>query len=206
MKDLLLKFAGLFVERVPVEEPIRPPRPAGPRAGTGAAGHPGPGGTGGPVRTPGTPGAQPPGPQPSPALRGHFPSPSGTVAMPPQPGHAPPQQLPPVAVGLRAWVPHEYATLLAQYGLHVIAAGGELTGEQAAAYGAHVLIVSAECLGSHTHLLERPMLPTVFITPHATMIPEIPGVVQAQEPLRASEVASASRSAIASWQQARRQH
>jgi hypothetical protein len=184
MKNSLLKFAGLFVEKVPVDDPARP----GGRAGSV---HPA-------------------------ALQGHFPSASGTVARPPgqqQPaagaangagaGAAPVPQRP-LAVALRAWVPQEYAVYLASYGLHVIAAGGELTVEQAGQWGAQVLVVSAECLGSHTHLLTAPQLPTVFVTPQTMMIPEVQGVVQVQEPLRASEVATAAREAANAWAAARR--
>lgn len=158
---------------------------------------------------------------------GHFPSPSGRTALPPgyqqppahqQPvatpqrpvgavpgGHVPGQPAQrPLAIALRAWVPQEYAGHLASHGLHVIAAGGELTVEQASAWGAQVLLVSSECLGSHTHLLTNPKLPTVFVAPQQMMIPAVPGVVQVHEPLRASEVASASRQATADWAQGRR--
>lgn len=172
MKNVLMKFAGFFVEKVPVEEPVS--RPAGPGA---QRGH-----------------------QPD-ALHGHFPSPSGATAMPGS-REAPPT---PLAVALRAWVPQEYASYLTPFGLHVIAAGGELTVEQARAYGAQALVVSAECLGSHTHLLSHPQLPTVFITPQPMMLPPVPGVVQVQEPIKASEVAAASREAAAAWASAHRQ-
>ena len=110
---------------------------------------------------------------------------------------------PSIAMALRAWVPQEYASYLAPYGLHVIAAGGELTVDQALAWGAQVLVVSAECLGSHTHLLVHPQLPTVFVTPQPMTLPEAPGVVQVLEPLRASEVANAAREALTAWSAAR---
>ena len=110
-----------------------------------------------------------------------------------------PEAGPAVAVALRAWVPQEYASYLAPYGLHVIAAGGELAPGDARTYGADVLIVSAECLGADTQMLAQPQLPTVFIAPKPTMIPNVQGVVQVLEPLRASEVATASREALAQW-------
>ncbi len=203
-----MKFAGLFVERVPVDErgnpmPSTPPRP-----------------TGAPVPTPGQAPGQPPQqqapvqvqpgagmPQHAQPLRGmpmqppaHAPMP-GMVA-----GTAPvsPTGQQPVAVALRAWVPQEYAAHLAPYGIHVIAAGGSVTSEQARGWGADVLVISAECLGQDVHLLQQPQLPTVFITPQPVMIPDVPGVVQVQEPLRASDVAQASRDAVASFAAARR--
>jgi hypothetical protein len=110
----------------------------------------------------------------------------------------------PIAVALRAWVPQEYAAHLAPHGLHVIAAGGSVTSEQARGWGADVLIVSAECLGQDTHLLQQPQLATVLITPQPVMIPEVPGVLQVQEPLRASDVAIAAREAATAWAAARR--
>jgi hypothetical protein len=105
----------------------------------------------------------------------------------------------PVAVALRAWVPEDHAAHLARFGVHVIAAGGDITSEQARGWGAQVLIVSAECLGQDMHLLQQPRMPTVFITPQPVMLPDVPGVVQAHEPLRASEVASAAREAVAAF-------
>lgn len=184
MKNALMKFAGFFVEKVPIEEQVAPPgaTPTG-EAGSAAG-----------------PATAHPGSSPADLMQGHFPSPSGRVAMPPSPGQPRPEQQRPVAVALRAWIPQEYAAYLTPFGLHVIAAGGELTVEQARAYGAQVLVVSAECLGSHTHLLVHPQLPTVFVTPQPTMIPPNAGVVQVQEPLRASEVAQAAREALAAWQ------
>ena len=112
--------------------------------------------------------------------------------------------MPPIAVALRAWVPQEYAAHLAPYGVHVIAAGGSVTSEQARGWGADVLVVSAECLGQDVHLLQQPQLPTVFITPQPVMIPGLAGVVQVQEPLRASDVARAAREAAAAFAAARR--
>lgn len=112
-------------------------------------------------------------------------------------------QAPPIAVALRAWVPQEYASHLAPHGVHVIAAGGSVTSEQARGWGADVLVISAECLGQDLHLLQQPQLPTVFISPQPVMIPDVPGVVQAQEPLRASDVAQAAREAAAAFAAAR---
>jgi hypothetical protein len=198
MKNALMKFAGFFVEKVPIEEPIGQ-QPAGGQHTPARQQQPSP-------QAPPTPQPvqQPAMAQPQPGLmQGHFPSPSGTVAMPPPAGQPRQPQQAPLAVALRAWVPQEYATYLTPFGLHVIAAGGELTIEQARAYGAQVLVVSAECLGSHTHLLSAPQLPTVFIAPQTVMIPPSPGVVQVQEPLRASEVAQAAREAVTAWASAR---
>jgi hypothetical protein len=206
MKNALLKFAGLFVERVPIEEPVpgaARPSPAAPQPPAHQQQRPAP-----------TPAAPPPShgmpptqqQAPPPALQGHFGSPSGAVAHPPPPGTPRPQDVPPpLSVALRAWVPQEYAGFLAGFGLHVIAAGGQLTPEQASSYGAHVLIVSSECLGADTHLLQHPQMPTVFIAPQPVTMPEVPGVVHVQEPLRASDVAAASRAAVAAWTQTRRQ-
>lgn len=198
MKNALLKFAGFFVEKVPIEQPVgQPPTGGSPaRRQTALAGRHDP-------------------------LLSHFPSPSGAVAHPqsqqqqlqhaqqqqqptqspgpPAPGAPQQPQHAPLALALRAWVPQEYATYLAPFGLHVIAAGGELTAEQARAYGAQVLLVSAECLGSHTHLLSHPQLPTIFVAPQPVMMPSVPGVVQVQEPLRASDVAQAARDAVGTW-------
>lgn len=109
----------------------------------------------------------------------------------------------PIAVALRAWVPQEYAAHLAPFGLHVIAAGGSVTSEQARGWGADVLVISAECLGQDLHLLQQPQLPTVFITPQPVMIPDVAGVVQVQEPLRASDVAQAAREASGAFAAAR---
>ena len=188
MKNTLLKFAGFFVEKVPIEEPIgHSPDPRGAQQQAPRQQQP---------HAPAQQRSQQPPPQ---VLQGHFPTPSGTTAMPPPQGQPRQQPVQAIAVALRAWVPQEYAAYLTPFGLHVIAAGGEITVEQARAYGAQVLIVSAECLGSHTHLLTHPQLPTVFITPQAMMIPPTAGVVQVQEPLRASEVATASRDAVTAW-------
>jgi len=188
MKNALLKFAGLFVERVPVDEhgnriaPPLVPRDASPQ----------------PNRPASNQGAPPvPGSVPPPAT-------PGAPAAPPA---APQQQAAPpgsVAVALRAWVPQEYAAHLAPFGIHVIAAGGSVTSEQARAWGATVLVLSAECLGQDVHLLQQPQLPTVFITPQPMMIPDVPGVVQVQEPLRASDVAHAVRDAATAFAAARR--
>jgi hypothetical protein len=81
----------------------------------------------------------------------------------------------------------------------VIAAGGSVTPEQARTWGAHVLVISAECLGQDLHLLQQPQMPTVFITPQPVMLPDASGVVQVQEPLRASDVAHAVREARAQF-------
>ena len=205
-----MKFAGLFVERVPVDErgnpmPSAPPRPAGaPAPGAGAA----------PGQAPGQPQHHQPGMQPAAGMPQHT---LPLQGMPMQaPGHAPMPGMvagtgpapvagqQPVAVALRAWVPQEYAAHLAPYGIHVIAAGGSVTSEQARGWGADVLVISAECLGQDVHLLQQPQLPTVFITPQPVMIPDVAGVVQVQEPLRASDVAQASRDAAASFAAARR--
>jgi hypothetical protein len=212
-----MKFAGLFVERVPVDErgnpmPSPPPRPAGAPAPGSAPGH-----------APGqAPGGMPPQPQQPQQLQpatgmpqhaqpmhgmpmqapAHAPMPGMVAGTAPAPGAAGQQQ--PVAVALRAWVPQEYAAHLAPYGIHVIAAGGSVTSEQARGWGADVLVISAECLGQDVHLLQQPQLPTVFITPQPVMIPDVPGVVQVQEPLRASDVAQASRDAAAAFAAARR--
>jgi hypothetical protein len=102
-------------------------------------------------------------------------------------------------VALRAIVPQEYAAHLAPYGLHVLAAGADVTGEQARGWGAQVLVISAECLGRELHLLQTPQLPTVFIAPQPVMLPEQPGVVQVHEPLHASDVARAVREAAHAW-------
>ncbi|MBC7666332.1 MAG: hypothetical protein H7276_21505, partial [Caulobacter sp.] len=133
----------------------------------------------------------------------------------PQHGHQPiiggapmvagqPTQLQPISVALRAWVPQDYAAHLAPFGVHVIAAGGSVTSVQARSWGAQVLVISAECLGQDLHLLQQPQLPTVFIAPQPVMIPDVPGVVQVQEPLRASDVANAARDAAAAFANARR--
>jgi hypothetical protein len=208
MKNSLLKFAGLFVEKIPVDEVAgsakQTPRPPSPAPAPVAA-QPGQGSPN--SQRPGQPALDGPAPL---ALQGHFPTPSGHVALPrTQAGPvqhgvgAMPVGAPSIAIALRAWVPQEYAAVLAPFGLHVIAAGGELTVEQALTWGAHVLVVSAECLGSHTHLLVHPQLPTVFITPQPMTLPDAPGVLQVQEPLRASEVANAAREAMAAWSSAR---
>ncbi|MBC7460742.1 MAG: hypothetical protein H7287_05225, partial [Thermoleophilia bacterium] len=216
MKNVLLKFAGLFIEKVPVDEQGKPlPRtpvpqpnlPGGAQPAAGAA-HPqqpmqtfqGPhAGAGAPVGQPGfvQPGQpqQPaqfhPGAQPQ---HGHQPIIGGAPMVAGQP-----TQLQPISVALRAWVPQDYAAHLAPFGVHVIAAGGSVTSEQARSWGAQVLVISAECLGQDLHLLQQPQLPTVFIAPQPVMIPDVPGVVQVQEPLRASDVANAARDAAAAF-------
>lgn len=201
-----MKFAGLFVEKVPVDErgnplPATPPRPAG-AAGTPQGGHPGAPAM--PVHA--TP-AAPPGAQPLQGAPMHQQHPGQHPGMPGLPGTPMVQvqagQAPPIAVALRAWVPQEYASHLAPHGVHVIAAGGSVTSEQARGWGADVLVISAECLGQDLHLLQQPQLPTVFISPQPVMIPDVPGVVQAQEPLRASDVAQAAREAAAAFAAAR---
>ena len=211
MKNALMKFAGFFVEKVPIEEPQR-------TGGTGMQGHGGAGAQPGTLQPyPGQGAAAPsfhdpmapqvhhpqqqqpqvtnPFAQPATPglLQGHWNAPAGPAGGAPQPRHAP------LAIALRAWVPQEYAGYLTPYALHVIAAGGELTVEQARAYGAQALVVSSECLGAQTTLLTSPQLPTVFVAPQAVSIPERAGLVQVQEPLRASELAAAVRDAVASW-------
>ncbi len=169
-----MKFAGFFVEKVPVEEP--PAQAEDPRRGPA---------------------------QPHPhLLHGQFSSPSGTRAQPHDPQGAPPVRSQPLNVALRAWVPQDHARHLTAHGLHVIAAGGELTSSQARRYGAQVLVISAECLGSNTHFLTNPQLPTVFISSEAILAPPRPGVVYAKDPLRASEMASAAYEAYESWVEA----
>lgn len=233
MKNVLLKFAGLFVERVPVDERGNPVAPGPTGAPGGAprpnavpgpnqqppAGHPG-------MSQPGQAPGQPmqPGPQPGmvAAQPGQLhPAPGAPAAA--QPMHGTPMPTPPagmvapaapaqpvgatgapISVALRAWVPQEYAAHLAPFGVHVIAAGGSVTSEQARGWGADVLVVSAECLGQDVHLLQQPQLPTVFITPQPVMIPDVAGVVQVQEPLRASDVSQAARDAVAAFAAARR--
>lgn len=208
VKNVLMKFAGLFVERVPVDErgnpmPSAPPRPAG---------APAPGSA--PAQAPGGVPQQQPQMHPATGMPQHAQPMHGMPIQPP--GHAPMPGMvagtgpapvagqQPVAVALRAWVPQEYAAHLAPYGIHVIAAGGSVTSEQARGWGADVLVISAECLGQDVHLLQQPQLPTVFITPQPVMIPDVPGVVQVQEPLRASDVAQAARDAAAAFAAARR--
>lgn len=189
-----MKFAGLFVERVPVDErgntlPSAPTKPAGaqPSGATPAPQMPMQPAQGMPV------GTQP--------MQGHAPVP-GMVA-PHEPATTQ-QGAPALSVALRAWVPQEYAAHLAPHGVHVIAAGGSVTSEQARGWGADVLVISAECLGQDVQLLQQPQLPTVFITPQPVMIPDVPGVVQVQEPLRASDVAQAARDAAVAFAAARR--
>jgi hypothetical protein len=209
MKNVLLKFAGLFVERVPVDErgtPL-PSRPPGPNVAPGVQQPAQP-----PMQAmpqqPQHPQQQPMQPMaPAPGMPQH----AQPLQQQPMPGMPPaavqqPAQggQPPIAVALRAWVPQEYASHLAPYGVHVIAAGGSVTSEQAQGWGAQVLVISAECLGQDVHLLQQPQLPTVFITPQPVMIPDVPGVVQVQEPLRASDVARAAREAAAAFAAARR--
>lgn len=121
---------------------------------------------------------------------GSFTGPDGTYQGAPTPYGTP------IAVALRAWVPQEYAAHLAPFGVHVIAAGGSVTSEQARGWGAQVLVISAECLGQDLHLLQQPQLPTVLITPQPVMLPDVAGVLQVQEPIRASEVARAAREAM----------
>jgi hypothetical protein len=202
MKNVLLKFAGLFVERVPVDE------------------------RGNPVPT------QAPGPRSAPnqppMQQQAMPQQAQQQGMPMQPAAGMPAQAQPlqgmpmvqqqaggdsyahagaqapIAVALRAWVPQEYAAHLAPFGVHVIAAGGSVTSEQARGWGADVLVVSAECLGQDVHLLQQPQLATVLITPQPVMLPEVPGVMQVQEPLRASDVAQAAREAAIAFAAARR--
>lgn len=203
VKNVLLKFAGFFVEKVPPAEGSQPtghpagsPTPQAAQHATPARPVAQPGGVPQAAYPAGTPPPAAPGPQ---APASHTP-PAGAVAYPAQ--HTGPT----VAVALRAWVPQEYATYLAPFGLQVIAASGDLTVEQARAYGGQALIVSAECLGGQMSLLTDPQLPTVFVTPQSMLIPEHPGVVQVMEPLRASEVAHAVRSATQGWQQASAHH
>lgn len=206
----LRKLAGLFVERVPVDDQGRPVKPVPTPRGvpTPPAQQPG-GQPGAPTQQP-MPGAPMPMSgsmpvQPMPIQ----PSQPGTPVQPGTQGGVPVQPNPPmagnvaapvtIAVALRAVVPQEYAAHLAPHGLHVIAAGPDITSEQARGWGAQVLVVSAECLGQDLHLLQRPQLATVFIAPQAVMLPAHPGVVQVQEPLHASDVAHAVREAAAGW-------
>lgn len=170
MKNALMKFAGFFVEKVPVEgeQP--------------AEGQDQPAGAAQPNDT---------------LLQGQFASVSGATAVPGA-GQAQVQR-PPINIALRAWVPQDYAQQLQPHGLHVIAAGGELTSEQARQYGAHVLVVSGECLGSNTHFLTNPQLPTVFISSEPILAPPRPGVVYANDPLHASELATAAYTAYDQW-------
>ncbi|MCW2927009.1 MAG: hypothetical protein JWM86_977, partial [Thermoleophilia bacterium] len=173
MKNVLLKFAGLFVERVPVDErgnPI-PPNPSVP-APHGAMP---PGAPRQPGGSPAAPNQPPQQPQ-HPGNQGHPQQHSPVVPTPGQPMQGAPMQggpmvAPtggqvagpgagaPISVALRAWVPQEYAAHLAPFGVHVIAAGGSVTSEQARGWGADVLVVSAECLGQDVHLLQQPQLP-----------------------------------------------
>lgn len=196
-----MKFAGFFVEKVPIEQPGQPSGGSGPvgmsggmptqsSPDAGAAGMHGfpqgqpqfqPGMVGAPLADPA---------QQQALLQGHWNTPTGAPAQ---------QRLSPLAIALRAWVPQEYAGYLTPFALHVIAAGGELTVEQARAYGAQALVVSSECLGNQTALLTSPQLPTVFISPQPVSIPQRAGLVQVQEPLRASELARAVRDAVTSW-------
>lgn len=210
MKNILMKFAGLFVERVPVDEHGNP-LPSQPARPTGATG-PAPGQQQPPMQGGMQPGYAPV--QPTPGMPQHAQPlqgmPMQAQAAQPMPGMvaavesvAPMTGQPPVAVALRAWVPQEYAAHLAPYGVHVIAAGGSVTSEQARGWGADALVISAECLGQDVHLLQQPQLPTVFITPQPVMIPDVAGVVQVQEPLRASDVAQAARDAVAAFGAAR---
>jgi len=204
MKNALLKFAGLFVERIPVDErgkPLPPvPKGAAPRSAP-APGHV-PGGHPGQPHS--LPSAMVPAPYAGQVGQPLQVAPIDGVSGPGMPHLAvPPGGVQPIAVALRAWVPQEYATHLAPFGVHVIAAGGSVTSEQARGWGADVLVVSAECLGQDVHLLQQPQLPTVFITPQPVMIPDIPGVVQVQEPLRASDVAQAAREAAGAFGQGR---
>ncbi|MCW2950272.1 MAG: hypothetical protein JWN41_1285 [Thermoleophilia bacterium] len=209
MKNVLMKFAGLFIEKVPVDErgkpiprtPVPPPNTLGgarASAPNTAAQLP-PAGSSAPNQPQAQGYAQPA--QFHPAAQSGPPAGQG-VPTQPHAGGAPLQQ--PISIALRAWVPQEYAAHLAPFGVHVIAAGGAVTSEQARSWGAHVLVVSAECLGQDLHLLQQPQIPTVFIAPQPVMIPDVPGVVQVQEPLRASDVANAARDAAAAFANARR--
>lgn len=126
------------------------------------------------------------------------PAPPHQDPMAPQvPGAAPAPQpaMAMLGVALRAIVPPEYAAHLSPHGLQVVAAAGDLTSEQARAWGASVLIISAECLGSDLHLLQDPQLATVFVSSQPVLVPDQPGMVQVQEPVRASEIARAAREA-----------
>lgn len=201
MKNVLLKFAGLFVERVPVDERGNPV-PAQPRGSRGTQ----------PTAQPAAMPQQPTAPQHGQPMQPAMGMPQQVQPLQgmPMPGQVqgmapamPGASLQPIAVALRAWVPQEYAAHLAPHGIHVIAAGGSVTSEQARGWGADVLIVSAECLGQDTHLLQQPQLPTVLITPQPVMLPDVAGVLQVQEPLRASDVAGAAREAAAAWAAAR---
>jgi hypothetical protein len=190
MKNALLKFAGLFVERIPPEE-LRSTGHGSPEAHATPRGPAGPASGSVPTeRAPSTrqplhmPGPPPRGPH---AVRGADAVADSTAANRP------------VAVALRAWVPESYAGILAAHGLHIVAAGGALTSDQARTWGAEVLLLSMECLGSDTHLLTNPAIATVFIAHQPMMVAQTPGLVQVGEPLRASELATAARTALAEW-------
>ncbi|MCW2955602.1 MAG: hypothetical protein JWO69_471 [Thermoleophilia bacterium] len=198
MKNVLLKFAGLFVEKVPVDQQGKRLAPNVPGPSNAPAPQPGQQPGSAPMVT----GQQVP--QQMQPMQQHpgAPQQGGVGQSPAVPPSAP--GAPTVSVALRAWVPQEYAAHLAPFGLHVIAAGGAVTSEQARGWGADVLIISAECLGQDIQLLQQPQLPTVFITPQPVMLPDVAGVVQAQEPLRASDVAHAVREAVTAFGAARR--
>lgn len=233
MKNALLKFAGLFIEKVPIDDPAPAgasasdrspltghfPSPPASDASAGAASaqetrstptqssQPAP-------SAPSAPQYPPAGPAHPPMLHPQFAPQRQPTQLPPRPDKPlpPPHNAPPgyiaprsasfIAVGLRALVPQEYASHLAAHGLHVIAAGAELTSAQALTWGAQVLLVAAECLGGDTQLLTNPSLATVFISAHPVTVPDVPGVIHVTEPLRASEVAAATRAALESWTRA----
>lgn len=195
------KILGLFIERVPVDQQGRPQKPVPQPRGTAPQQAQAPGArpasaphqqvAAPPVsHTPVTPVTMPGAPAPGPIQQ-----PGAPVT-----GVAPPMGGPtPVSVALRANIPQEYAGHLAPHGVHVVATGGHITSEQSRAWGAQVLVVSAECLGQDMHLVQSPQLPTVFIATQPVMLPEQPGLVQVQEPLHASDVARAIREAAAQW-------
>jgi hypothetical protein len=210
MKNVLLKFAGLFIEKVPVDaqgKPLpktnvpQPNLPAGAAPAANAAGRTAAQQMQAVPHHGATPGHQHPA-QFQPGMPGAAGQPQYVTGAQPLAAASPQHQ--PISIALRAWVPQEYAAHLAPFGVHVIAAGGSVTSEQARAWGAQALVVSAECLGQDLHLLQQPQLPTVFIAPQPVMIPDVPGVVQVQEPLRASDVANAARDAAAAFANARR--
>jgi hypothetical protein len=204
MKNALLKFAGFFVERVPVDDGQRV-APARQQSAKTNAAHQAAAQKAAAHRAQA---AQQQAQQQAQAaaqqqlLQGNFPHQQAGAASTAQAGGYQPHAavVAPIAIALRAWVPQEYATHLAPHGIHIVAAGGEITVDQARTWGAQVLLVSSECLGAQMHLLQHPQLPTVFVAPQRMTLPDVPGVVQVTEPLRASEVAAAAQAALDGWQ------
>ncbi len=178
MKNVLLKFTGFFVERVPDEELEAHQKKTG--------------------VIPDHPSTPPPR---HPSMPQHFPAEvagarSGSTAVP-QP-HVPPAAQP-IAVALKAWVPQDHAAHLENHGLKIVAASGNLSSDDARNWGAHAIVISSECLGPDTSMLLAPALPTVFVSPDPVTLPNTPGVVSATDPVHASEIASLVRAAVASF-------